>query len=325
MDFFKNLDYDGLLHLISVIKSWFVPKEDGKGLSSNDYTDAEKTKLSGIATGATKNTVEDTLTSTSTTNALSANQGKVLDEKIKAINTNLEDLGAGDMLRSVYDTDLDGTVDSAENAQKLDGHDSSYYAKAADIPTVTNDLTNERKANYDAAYQHSVSTHAPANAEKNAIVTVKKNGAVVTPDSSRAVDIAVPTKYSDLTADITYLTAHQDISGKADKSTTLAGYGITNAYTKAEVESAIAAGVANAAHLKRKIVDTLPTADIDENTVYMVLDDSSSSDNKYIEWMYINGAWEKTGDTEIDLSGYVQASDIVPITNEEIDAAFAAT
>lgn len=32
----------------------FVEAEDGKGLSTNDYTDAEKTKLAGIAEGATK-------------------------------------------------------------------------------------------------------------------------------------------------------------------------------------------------------------------------------------------------------------------------------
>lgn len=31
-----------------------VDKEDGKGLSTNDYTDAEKAKLSGVAEGATK-------------------------------------------------------------------------------------------------------------------------------------------------------------------------------------------------------------------------------------------------------------------------------
>ena len=31
----------------------------------------------------------------------------------------------------------------------------------------TNDLTNELKANYDAAYTHSTSAHAPSNAQKN--------------------------------------------------------------------------------------------------------------------------------------------------------------
>ena len=36
----------------------YVAKEDGKGLSTNDYTTTEKTKLSGIATGAQVNVIE---------------------------------------------------------------------------------------------------------------------------------------------------------------------------------------------------------------------------------------------------------------------------
>ena len=40
--------------------------------------------------------------------------------------------------------------------------------------------------------------------------------------------------YTKEEANARFLTEHQDISGKADKSTTLAGYGITNAYTKNE-------------------------------------------------------------------------------------------
>lgn len=50
----KFLDDNGVLYLWNKIKSLFVQKEDGKGLSSNDFTDAEKTKLSGIAEGANK-------------------------------------------------------------------------------------------------------------------------------------------------------------------------------------------------------------------------------------------------------------------------------
>ena len=93
-------------------------------------------------------TVVDSLTSTSTTSALSANQGKVLNEKIVAINTNLEDLGAGDMLKSVYDVNDDGVVDDSE---KLGGQLPSYYAKASDIPTNNNQLTNG--AGYQTASQ----------------------------------------------------------------------------------------------------------------------------------------------------------------------------
>ena len=58
-----------------------VDKVTGKDLSTNDFTDTYKTKLDGIATGATKNTVENSLTSTSTSNALSAAQGKTLNDK----------------------------------------------------------------------------------------------------------------------------------------------------------------------------------------------------------------------------------------------------
>ena len=55
-----------------------VDKVVGKGLSTNDFTDADHTKLDGL----NNITVENVLTSDSTANALSANQGKVLDSKI---------------------------------------------------------------------------------------------------------------------------------------------------------------------------------------------------------------------------------------------------
>ena len=44
----------------------------------------------------------------------------------------------------------------------------------------------------------------------------------------------IPTKVSQLQNDSGYLTEHQSLDGYAEKSTTLAGYGITDAYTKTE-------------------------------------------------------------------------------------------
>lgn len=54
----KYLDLDGLTTFLNNLKSTFVLTEAGKGLSSNDYTDADKTKLAGISTGAEANTIE---------------------------------------------------------------------------------------------------------------------------------------------------------------------------------------------------------------------------------------------------------------------------
>lgn len=65
----------------AVIADTYVKKESGKGLSTNDYTTAEKTKLSGIATGANKTTITNNLTTTSTGTALDAAQGKILNDK----------------------------------------------------------------------------------------------------------------------------------------------------------------------------------------------------------------------------------------------------
>ena len=65
----------------------------------------------------------------------------------------------------------------------------------------TNDLTATLKSNYDAAYTHSTSTHAPTDAEKNVIVGIQKNGTDLSVNSStRKVNITVPTSASDVGA-----------------------------------------------------------------------------------------------------------------------------
>jgi hypothetical protein len=52
-----------------------------------------------------------------------------------------------------------------------------------------------------------------------------------------ALKADIPTNVSDLNNDLGYLTQHQDISTKADKSNTLNGYGIEDAYNKTEIDS----------------------------------------------------------------------------------------
>lgn len=75
-------------NLCAVLKEMLdnkVDKVSGKGLSTNDYTTAEKTKLAGIATGANKTTVDSALSTTSTNPV----QNKVLTAKLSTIETNV--------------------------------------------------------------------------------------------------------------------------------------------------------------------------------------------------------------------------------------------
>lgn len=53
----KIVRLSNLKTFLTSLKGLFVSKESGKGLSSNDYTTAEKTKLAGIATGANNYTL----------------------------------------------------------------------------------------------------------------------------------------------------------------------------------------------------------------------------------------------------------------------------
>ena len=111
-------------------------------------------------------------------------------------------------------------------------------------------------------------------------------------------------------------------SGKADKSTTLSGYGITDAYTKAQTDSAINTAVANADHLKREIVASLPEVDgADEHTIYMVGTGTGSEDSVYEEYMIVNGGFEKIGSSEVDLTNYALKTEVTTAKNEAIATA----
>lgn len=111
-------------------------------------------------------------------------------------------------------------------------------------------------------------------------------------------------------------------SGKADKSTTLAGYGIGDAYTKAQTDSAIQTAVANADHLKREIVPSLPEVEeADEHTIYMVGTGDGSEDSAYEEYMLINGGFEKIGSSEVDLTNYALKSYVDSAKTEAINTA----
>jgi hypothetical protein len=269
---------------------------------------------------------------------------------------------------------------------------SHTHSNKAILDAITASFTTQLKANYDAAYKHSTSAHAPSNAQANVIEGVSVNGTKLTPNS-KVVDVTVPTKVSQLQNDTGFITSYKDTkytlgapSGAAngnatiditdsDKNkqslkisgagatkvttdssgnivitstdnntvyshptsgvtagtyksvtvdnkghvtagtnpTTLSGYGITDTYTGAQIDSKISSAVANADHLKRTIVNALPSVDAaDEHTIYMVPKASgavgSGTNNGYDEYMLIvSGStkkFEKIGDSAVDLTNY---------------------
>lgn len=68
----KFLDLEGLQQLIGLIKEKFVQQESGKGLSTNDYSNEEKQKLSTLKNYNVATTEEAGLLSTANLNKLNA-------------------------------------------------------------------------------------------------------------------------------------------------------------------------------------------------------------------------------------------------------------
>lgn len=68
--------------LVNALKNRFVEKEAGKGLSSNDYTTEEKTKLAGIEAQANKTVVDSSLSDSSTNPVQNKIVKSALDTKV---------------------------------------------------------------------------------------------------------------------------------------------------------------------------------------------------------------------------------------------------
>lgn len=163
----KFVDQNGLLYFWQKLLAKFQQKEDGKGLSTNDYTNKEKEKLKDIEAGANKTTIVDGLTSDASDAALSAKQGKLLDASIKKITTDIGSLGGGDMMKAMYDKDDDGKVDVANDTEKLGGKLPSEYASAIHThDTATSEangfLSKEDKSKLDGVADGANNYSLPA-------------------------------------------------------------------------------------------------------------------------------------------------------------------
>lgn len=212
-----------------------------------------------------------------------------------------------------------------------------------------NDFTNTLKSKLDGI---------AAGAQVNVIEGVNVNGSAVTP-TNKIVNLTIPTKLTDLTNDGNFVTdanyvhtdnnftttlknklngiatgAEVNVQSNWSQTTTTADDYIKNKPTKvsdftndsnfqtqAQVQQAINDAIGQITGLSFEIVQTLPATGT-AGTIYLV-PNSGSAPNIYDEYVWItsggSGSFEKIGTTDVDLSGYVQYSNLVAITNSEID------
>ena len=100
---------------------------------------------------------------------------------------------------------------------------------------------------------------------------------------------------------------------------------LTNAiYTKKETDTAISSAIAAAGHLKRKKLDSEETIDVTaedaDQYIYMVPTGLTEDDDKYDEYMVIDGVVEKVGSWEISLDNYATVDYLNAELAKKVDA-----
>lgn len=277
----KYLDQNGLLYFWQKIVNKFVAKESGKGLSTNDFTTEEKNKLAGIAAGAQVNVKPDW-------NASSGNAAEILNKPT--------------------------------------------------IPSKTSDLTNDSGfITQEQVPEGAVASNTTPKMDGTAAVGVETafaRGDHVHPsDTSKAniADVYPKTEtYSKTEIDKKGFLVASDIANKADKATTLSGYGIADAYTKSEVDGKLSAVYKPAGNT---LFANLPTPSASNLGNVYNMTDAFTTDGRFIDsepTQYPIGTNVVVVQVEdayyfdvlagfVDLSGYLEVSDMVAITNQEID------
>lgn len=334
----KFISEDNLLYYHAGIKKLFATQAGLTALSNvvNGKADAATT-LAGYG-------ITDAMTATAITQAIS----DAISGKADA-STTLSGYGITDAYTKTQ-------VDNLINA--LDTGVVSVNGKTGEVTLTLADLGAASASDLQDLSER-VDDIVSTGGEPNRIDTVKVNGTAL-PITNKAIDVTVPTKTSDITndsgfqtasdvstaisgkadksttlsgygitnaytkteADGKFITEHQDITGKADKATTLAGYGIADAMTETEINQAIADAIGDVTSFEFQIVQTLPASG-EKGTMYLMLMGTTETQNYYEEFIYVNNAWEKLGTLGVDLSGYMKTADMVEATETEIDTILA--
>lgn len=160
---------------------------------------------------------------------------------------------------------------------------------------------------YTSAEKQKLSGIA-SDAQANVIESVKVNGTKLTP-SSKAVDVTVPTKVSQLTNDSGFQTSTQ-----VDSIVTGKGY-----QTQTQVQSLINSAVGNITSIRYEKVTSLPATG-SNGVIYLVAHSHGTQDiyDEYI-WLSETKTYEKIGNTDIDLSAYVKSSELTAITTNDLN------
>jgi hypothetical protein len=257
-------------------KGIFQAQESGKGLSTNDYTTADKNKLASIADGA------------------EVNQNAFV--KAKVGSTTITASGKQDVLTYAAGDNVTITPDSTNKQIKIAAKDTTYNAATTSAAGL---MSADDKAKLDGVASGANNYTLPT--ASGSTLGGVKSGSDVTSTSGLTpapINDGVPYYKDTNTTYSAVTTSANGLMTAADKKK-LDAFGVASTYA---TQTFVVDQIAASGHIKKTIVDTLPDVSAaDANTIYMVKKSAAQTSNGYNEYMVVSGAWELIGDTDTTL------------------------
>lgn len=305
------LDKNGLLYVWQKIKAKFVEKETGKGLSTNDFTTDLKTKLDGIESGAQKNVKPDW-------SATAGSAAEILNKP--TIPTKTSDL-RNDSGYITEDQVPEGAVASS-TVPKMNG--------TAAVGTDAGFARGDHVHPSDTTKANKADVYTKAEIDDKGFLTEHQDISNKADKATTLQGYGITDAYTKTEIDGKGFLVATDIANKADKATTLQGYGITDAYTKTEVDGKLSSVYKPAGSVYFANLPTPGATNL--GNVYSLMD-AFTTDDRFIAsepTQYPIGTNVVVVQVEdsyyfdvlagfVDLSGYWKKSELVAITNQEID------
>lgn len=244
----KNLDKDGLIHFWQGLKTLLsnkVDKVDGKGLSANDYTTTDKTKLSGIESGAEVNVID----TVKVNNQALVPTGKTVDISVPTTTSELTNdsgfITSSDIPEGAAATTttpkMDGTAKVGTEKAFARG-DHVHPTDTSRAPLASPTFTGTPKA--PTASAGTSTTQIATTAFVDNAVSGKQD--TLTFDNSPTANSTNPVKsggvYTALAAKLDATTAEATYLKKSDAGTVYSFKGSVNSYSDLPAASAVQPG-----------------------------------------------------------------------------------
>lgn len=262
-----------------------VDKVEGKGLSTEDYTTAEKTKLAGIAEGANAYTLPTASASVLGGVKQGANVTIALDGTLSATDTTYAEAttSAAGLMSAADKTKLEG-IETGATATTVD----SALSSTSENPVQNKVINTALAGKVDAVSGKGLSSNDFTDAEKTKLAGIAEGATAVTVDSSLSGSSENPVQNKVINA---------ALAGKVD---TVSGKGLsTEDYTTAEKTklSGIEEG-ANAYTLPAATSNSLGGVKVGSNLA--VANDGTISGNYSAATTSSNGLMSSTDKAKLD-------------------------